>query len=886
MFNKFLLSLMLLLVSFNLVYTSQENPSDDKTLSPYFSVMTDEGSVDALPLLNTYANVNILGVIADVTVRQIYTNRGEKPLEAVYTFPVSTRAAVYSMTMIINDRILKAEVQTQKQARETYEKAKQEGRSASLLEQQRPNVFRMNVANIMPGDTIIVEMKYTELLVPENGVYEFVYPTVVGPRYVSKTEDSDDSIDEFFEIPYTHEGEAAFYDFDIVVKVNAGMPLSEVYSLSHKINVNYTGTGNKQALIKLKEGQNKSGNKDFVLKYSLSGDKISTGLILSKGKRENFFLLMLQPPKKVRSEEIPPREYIFVVDVSGSMNGYPLDISKKMLKELLGSLREKDLFNVLLFAGGSHFLNCRSVPATASNIKNALEIISKERGGGGTELLSALKKVYNNPKASGYSRSMVILTDGYITVEEEAFDLIANNLNKANVFAFGIGTSVNRYLIEGIARVGNGSPFFVTNPKQSDPITRKFLKYIESPVMTDIKVEFNGFNAFDVEPKSIADVFEQRPIIIYGKWSGMPQGKIRVKGRTADGTYLHVDIPVAVFAGDESNEALKYIWARKRIANLSDYINIEDDSAKIAEVTDLGLKYNLLTKFTSFVAVDYEVRNDGKEIVKVRQPLPLPEGVSEYAVGKQALMVGGTAYRSSMTGYGRGFSKSTRKYVIDGAEIEDFDGNTNNPSIQNISLTVQPVYPAEAVKNGIGGKVRVWALFKGSKDNDKAKCVYVEEIDAPNEILLDEVHNSLKNNAIYINRGNIPYFWALIEFSFDIASRKIKVKDLGKIYEVYSYPKLTVIKPGSGMKVEKGRQVKIKYSVWDCDCNLKISDKIMTFVFGDKNTIPMFALSLEGMHSGTGLNVYMPDKLLSFEESNFEGSGASRWIYIEILDVK
>jgi len=227
------------------------------------------------------------------------------------------------------------------------------------------------------------------------------------------------------------------------------------------------------ASIKLDPSEKHGGNRDFLLKYRLAGGQIETGLLLYEGEEEDFFLLMLQPPKRVTDSQIPAREYVFIVDVSGSMHGFPLDISKKLLKDLIGNLRPTDRFNVLLFAGGSSVMSKESLPATPENIAHAINVIERQRGGGGTELLPAMKKALALPRTEGYSRSVVIATDGYVTVEEEAFDLIRNNLGDANMFAFGIGSSVNRYIIEGMARVGMGEPFIITKPEEAPQLASR-----------------------------------------------------------------------------------------------------------------------------------------------------------------------------------------------------------------------------------------------------------------------------------------------------------------------------------------------------------------------------------------------------------------------------
>jgi len=614
---------------------AQPEKGADKTLSPYFFVKSDDPETDRLPLKSTSAKVNISGVIADVILTQVYKNEGKKPLEAIYVFPASTRAAVYGMKMTIGERVITANIREREEARREYEQAKQEGKSASLLEQQRPNVFQMNVANILPRDVIKVELKYTELLIPTDAVYEFVYPTVVGPRYVDQQSEQTGSSENWTANPYLHEGESAPYTFDMKMDLAAGLPIQDISCETHKVDIRYKGSN--FASIKLDSSEEFGGNRDFILKYRLAGGKIETGLLLFKGKKENFFLLMLQPPKRVKEDQIPPREYMFIVDVSGSMNGFPLNISKKLLKDLIGNLRPSDRFNVLLFAGGSTVMSEKSLPATRKNINHAINVIERQRGGGGTRLLPALKKALSLQGTEGYSRNVVIVTDGYVSVEKEAFDLIRNNLGNANMFAFGIGSSVNRHLIEGMARVGMGEPFIITRPDEAGEKAAKFRKLIESPVLTGITVDFKDFKTYDIEPPSIPDVMAQRPVILFGKWRGRPKGNILVKGITGDRKYRK-KVNVANVKPLKTNSALRYLWARHRIALLSDYNRLSPQDERVKEVTSLGLTYNLLTQYTSFVAIDTQIRLKDGKAQTVKQPLPLPQGVSDYAVGGKSRM--------------------------------------------------------------------------------------------------------------------------------------------------------------------------------------------------------------------------------------------------------
>ena len=609
---------------------SQPGETEDKTLSPYFFVKSDDPEVDRLPLKFTSALVNISGVIADVRVTQVYRNEGKRPLEAIYVFPASTRAAVFGMKMTIGERVIEAKIKKREEARREYEQARNRGQSASLLEQQRPNVFQMNVANIMPGDEIQVELKYTELLVPTDRVYEFVYPTVVGPRYSNQSAGEAPASELWIQNPYLHQGEAPTYTFDIKVNISAGMPIKDLSCPSHKISASFDGPGT--ATVRLDRSETRGGNRDYLLRYRLGGEEIRSGLLLYEGQKENFFLLMMQPPKRVEKKDIPGREYIFIVDVSGSMHGFPLEISKKLLIDLIGNLRPKDKFNVLLFSGGSSVMAEESLPATRENIQRAIQTIQKQRGGGGTELLPALKRALNLRRAENYSRSLIIVTDGYVTVEEEAFDLIRENLGTANMFAFGIGRSVNRHLIEGMARVGMGEPFIITRPEEAPSKAERFRKLIQSPVLTGIRVEFQGFQTYEVEPIAVPDALAERPVIVFGKWRGQPRGKVLLTGTSGKGRYQSI-IQVEKVKPMETNAALRYLWARHRIALLSDYNNLRRNDQRKEEVTGLGLDYNLLTAYTSFVAVDTEVRNQSGQGTTVRQPLPLPQGVSDYAVG-------------------------------------------------------------------------------------------------------------------------------------------------------------------------------------------------------------------------------------------------------------
>jgi Ca-activated chloride channel homolog len=605
-----------------------EQPS--KTLSPYFFVEGGETGEEHFPLKSTSVDAVISGVIADVRVTQEYANIGTGPINARYIFPASTRAAVHGLRMTVGDDVIEARIRERQAAKKEFAAAKAAGKSASLLEQERPNVFSMHVANIMPGETVTIELHYSELLVPEEGLYEFVYPTVVGPRYSTIPEAGAADNQQWLQNPYLTEDRKPASTFAIKVTLMAGMPIAQVACSSHATDVKWEGQS--QARITLAADEYHGGDRDFCLDYRLSGDQIQSGLMLHQGDQENFFLLMVQPPQRVTPASIPPREYIFVLDVSGSMAGFPLDTAKTLMRQLLGDLHPVDRFNLILFAGSAQVLAPRSVPAEAPHIQAAMKLVDHQQGGGGTELAQALATGLGLPHDEGYARTMVVVTDGYIAAEKEVFGLIADQAGQCNVFTFGIGSSVNRYLIEGLAKAGQGEPFVVTEPQAAAATAARFKNYIEAPVLTGIALKFKGFDAYAVEPVHQADLFSRRPLIVCGKWRGRPEGTIDLTGITGNGPYAaHFDVSQTAPADDSG--ALPFLWARMRLSRLTDFSSQEDEADTRSQVTQLGLQYNLLTAFTSFVAIHQQVRNIAGPARDVNQPLPLPHNVSNLAVG-------------------------------------------------------------------------------------------------------------------------------------------------------------------------------------------------------------------------------------------------------------
>ncbi len=651
---------------------SQEDSTDKvKNQAPYFVILNENSSgedaaADCFPLKSTEVTTYINGVIAETYVVQTYTNEGSTPINARYVFPTSSKTTVHGMKMQIGNQIVTAKIKEKEEAKAEFETAKSEGKSASLLEQKRPNVFTMDVANIMPGDVARIELHYTELITPVEGIYEFLFPTVTGPRYTGASQessskegaslgnlgssgDSDGSSDlktdapagsssdnSWASSPYLPEGVTPPGKYSITVHLSTGVPITEIDCKSHQITV--VKTGESQAEVTLSDPEDYAGDRDFILKYKLTGDSVQSGLVLTStgGEQadspENYFMLTVQPPERFTVEDIPPREYIFVLDVSGSMWGYPLDTAKDLLKSLVSGLRDTDSFNLVLFSDETLLLSQRSLPATNDNVNSATDLIDEEMGGGGTSMLPALTKAIQIPTKENTARSIIVITDGYVSNEVEIFDLIAENMDSASFFSFGIGSSVNDYLINGIAQSGMGEAFTVTDKADADDCSARFRTYIESPLLTDITIDYDGFEVYDVEPSTPSILYASRPIVLFGKWKGTPSGVITVTGKTGDQSYKQ-EIPLKDITIDQKSEAIRYLWARTRLDRLAGYGSVRNDSSVKEAITQIGLEYNMTTPYTSFIAVIDTVRNETGEGRDVDQPLPLPLHVSNLAVG-------------------------------------------------------------------------------------------------------------------------------------------------------------------------------------------------------------------------------------------------------------
>ena len=630
-----------LAVIYGLLLTALRAEGDSPS-APYFQILgnSDASSSEQLPLKSSAAKVTIDGTIARVHLTQRYANAGSVPIEATYVFPASTRAAVHGMTLTTGGRVIAARIKESVKARKDYETAKSEKKTAALLEEHRPNVFQMSVANLLPGDDIEVEIDWTETIPAVDSTCEFVFPTVVGPRYTGGS--AAGKGETWTANPHLLPGVPDPVTFTLEASLTTTLPLAEVTCPSHPVKVDFKAKD--RAFVKI-DSKTSTGNanRDFILRWKLGNNQVDAGLLLNRGKDTNHFLLQIAPPPRVTPDQIPPRDYVMVIDVSGSMEGFPLNTAKELLRNIVKGLRPDDTFNVVSFASGSGALSDEPLPANESNIALADQFIGSQRSGGGTELEAALKQALDLPGGENRSRSILLVTDGYVNVEAETSELVRKNIGRANLFTFGIGSSVNRELLESVARAGGGEPVIVTSGSEAGPAAARFREWVSNPVLAKVKITAEGVTLGGIEPDPYPDVFAARPLLVTGTWSGEPKGKIIVRGIGGNGTPFEksVDLAEAAAATGLDHPALPVLWARERVRHLSDRSPRDKDTT--GEITSLGLTYSLLTPYTSFLAVDETPRTMEGLAQTVKQPLPTPQGVTKAAIsGKPAAIQNGS----------------------------------------------------------------------------------------------------------------------------------------------------------------------------------------------------------------------------------------------------
>ncbi len=645
----------------------------------------DDGKELTFPLKHTRVNAEISGFIAKVMVTQIFENPYDKPIEAIYVFPLPQDAAVEEMVMQVGDRVTVGEVHRREEARLIYEIAKARGKVASLLEQERPNIFTQSVANIRPGDEVWITICYTELLIYDKGAYEFNFPMVVGPRYMpgsavgkQGTGWSPDTtaVPDASRIspPVLKPGYRSGHDIDLEVTIDAGVAIQNLASKSHKIDI-LEQSGSRAALRLAPDDT--IPNKDFTLRYEVAGEKPQMALLTHRSGFGGYFLLMIQPQVEPTGADLIPREVVFVLDVSGSMSGLPIEKSKEVVKKSLDGLAPDDTFRIITFSGSAQVMSEEALPNTPENIQRAKEFIDQQRGGGGTEMLKGVQAAMSAPLDPAYMRIVVFLTDGYIGNETQILAAIEEKLGPSRVFSFGIGSSVNRYLIQRMAEVGRGEAQFVRQDQDPEKAVQRFVERIQKPCLMDIEIEWGGLQALDVYPSRVPDLFAAQPVFLVGRYENSGSSVVTLRGTVAGQPFeQHVDVLFPDWQGE--NSALTSLWARMQIKELMAKQFKGEIPEIVEQITNLALDYHLMSQYTSFVAVDDATEDLSlEEPITVTQPLPMPEGVSfEGIFGPQG--EGGITH-----GFGEYLA---REEAYLGDKVQDFGLIANAPMSAGIPM--------------------------------------------------------------------------------------------------------------------------------------------------------------------------------------------------------
>ena len=612
-------------------------------------ILKDDKTLE-LPLKHTDVDAYVTGYIARVNVTQHFVNPYEEPIEAVYVFPLPENSAVDAMRMKIGDKVIKGVIKKREEARAIYEQAIQEGKTASLLEQERPNIFTQTVGNIMPGDDIYIEISYVQDLAYDHGSYEYTFPMVVGPRYIPGTrntstgkqgggwsEDTEEVPDASRITPPVLKPEyRSGHDISLKLTVDAGVPIQNFSCPSHDIDQQVKGES--QVVVQIKKGD-RIPNKDFIFRYDVAGSKPEYALLTHATKEgDGYFMLMIQPKASFKIAEITPRELVFVVDRSGSMSGFPIEKVKEAMKLCIENLHPDDYFQVISFSYTAERFAPSPVPNTPENVKKALAYVESLDGSGGTEMLTGVNEALSVDRDPAHKRRRFVLfmSDGYVGNEAEIIAAIEAKLEGARVFSFGVGSSVNRYLLEGMARAGRGYATYCRQDEDPQAAVQLFYDRIAKPFLMDIEIDWGGLEVKEVFPSTIPDLFAAQPVIIHGRYTKSGQATIKIKG-TVRGKPVTQEIPVTFPAVEPSHDVIPTLWARTKIERLSDESYTKGETQDLVnEITELALKYKIMSRYTSFVAVSEEVRNVNGKLETVQVPIPIPEGVSyEGVFGKE-----------------------------------------------------------------------------------------------------------------------------------------------------------------------------------------------------------------------------------------------------------
>ena len=585
-----------------------------------------------LPLQHTAVDAAIAGHISTVRVKQQFANPFDTKIEAVYVFPLPEKAAVSEFLMVIGERTIRAILREKEEAEAIYRAARDQGYQASLLVQHRPNIFEQKVANIEPGKAIDVDITYFNTLAYRDGWYSFVFPAVVGPRF-----NPPGHPDPVHALPrggrtktpggtaleYLAPAERSGHDLGITVSIDAGVPIEEITS-THEITVERDGPA--VATVQLAQ-RTTIPNRDFVLDFRIAGATVKSNLMTYRDPEtgEGFFSLMMIPPIDSADISRRPMEMVFVIDCSGSMEGRPLAQAKQAVTTALDLLSPNDTFQIIRFSDNASRFGRKPVPATEENLAAARRYLQGLDSQGGTWMIEGIRAALNFPHNPSRYRFVSFMTDGYIGNEAEILAEVHGRIGNARIFSFGVGESVNRYLMERMAKVGRGAVAYLGLNDPVEQVMEAFFTRVSRAALTDVDIDWGGMTVSDTYPGRLPDLFVGRPLVVAGKFRGKP-ASVTVSG-TVGGTRL--PFPVEAAGAGNAGPSLAKVWARANIAELTDrQATAGDPDGELRDaIRRIALQHQLASDYTSFVAVDSLGITEGEYGVTVHQAVPVPEGV-------------------------------------------------------------------------------------------------------------------------------------------------------------------------------------------------------------------------------------------------------------------
>lgn len=593
------------------------------------------------PALDTEVAIDVTGLIARVQVRQTFRNPDYAWVEGIYVFPLPDKAAIDALRMRIGDRIVEGEIRERAQAEKTYDKAKRAGKQASLIEQERPNIFTASVANIPPDGDIIVEIEYQQRLRFDSGAVSLRFPSVVGPRFIPGTRpiagiggvglgSNTNAVPDAERItpPVRHPAAGPANPLAIRVRLDPGMPISLLRSPSHKIAASADDDGRYG--ITLKDGD-ATADRDFVLQWHPdTGNEPFAALFRETKGGHTYLMAVIAPPNDdVAVGPRIAREVVFVIDTSGSMHGDSIAQARDALAFALGRLQPGDHFNVVRFSSDATALFDRSKPANAPNLLRAKGFIERLHAEGGTNIDAALEQVLDGLIGGSRLRQIVLVTDGAVGNETALFSRIRREIGDSRLFTIGIGSAPNSHFMRRAAQFGRGTFTHIGNTREVAGTMSSLFAKLERPALTQIAATFDGAPIAEQWPLLPPDLYHGEPLVLTARLP-RAEGKISVLGMRDDlrwaGTF---DV-----ASARTGTGIAKLWAREGIAAAMDGLALgADPDAVRASVLELALSHGLVSKYTSLIAIDRTpIRPVDASLDRRAVPVDLPAGWNYAAV--------------------------------------------------------------------------------------------------------------------------------------------------------------------------------------------------------------------------------------------------------------